>query len=444
MTSSADRPQGRNHDISQNRIDLGKNVVAGLDPEVKTTPYIPELRVHETICEADMRLLDESIVGLISADRVAIPLYSPVAARLNEFIEVIQNDPQQSVKILGIDQMLAAYVLRHANSADHRNDTPVISLEQAISRIGTEELVPLFMALGVRGENATSRSLSVVKHHVWRHAVFSGIFCRLLAPSRGVNADEALACGLLHDFGKAMTIACIEKTFRGHTEVLGKHPEVWMDVLERYHVEIGLVIAEKWGFPAIFSEVISTHHVPQRSSKYRQCVMLAVASDEVFALSNAQPNVTENDLSILSSLAGEKECEIVARFLPSIPIYVESFGLPSPFSKIPASLQKLTTTLKGEPCDVSFEVSSLRSGGVDKYKAKYLAKNGISMVGPAAEESSLVRLTIKTDSGPIEVWATVTLCIPEGKDYLVEAHSVELSGEIEKKWQKFCEAWGVE
>jgi putative nucleotidyltransferase with HDIG domain len=89
------------------------------------------------------------------------------------------------------------------------------------------------------------------------------MLCRELARDRGVSPDEAYVCGLLHDVGRLAAFAAFERLVAG-TRPRGRVPlRRWELLADRWHVALGLAIAERRALPQSIVEVIALHHLQQ-------------------------------------------------------------------------------------------------------------------------------------------------------------------------------------
>gem|GEM_PF-5706996 len=385
--------------------------------------------------------LDEAIVALISQDRARIPPYPAAAEQISRLIGSQNYGMKELTQIIGADQYLAASVLRRANSAAY-GGAVISSLEQAVTRIGTRELVNLVMALGLGQMVASAGPLLQIKHLVWRHAIISAEICRRLAGLRNLPVDEAFVAGLLHDFGKVIAIGCIEEIIEGDPNAAPRPVHDWMKVVERYHLELGLVMVEKWKLPAMIREVVSGHHLRPSKSEFGEFTQLTAASDDVIEILDRQPAVAAVDLSPLNSLRDARECQAVAEFLPRIPDAIQSLGLPSPFA--PARRSRVSqphSTLMGRQRSISFEASGLGSASGQRYQAQYLSPDGLGLMGTTfVQENTLIQLMLSSPVGGFELWGTVTLCAEANGGYRIEVQPMALDGEAKQKWRLLWEA----
>lgn len=160
--------------------------------------------------------------------------------------------------LLGSDAMLAAGVLRLAQSAVYGAEAPPRSLGEATTRLGLRRVTDLCLRVSMETRVFRAAGFDAPMQCLRQHSVFVAEMARLVSQQCLGFDDYAYLCGLLHDVGSAAAIVaivgpsnCPEKpTF----EQLWSH-------LEAIHAECGQLVAQCWGLPPETALVIGQHHV---------------------------------------------------------------------------------------------------------------------------------------------------------------------------------------
>ncbi|HTP29836.1 MAG TPA: HDOD domain-containing protein [Anaeromyxobacteraceae bacterium] len=385
--------------------------------------------------EADFDL-DGAIVELVSKDAVTVPPYPAVAMKVQQLVRREDFGIDELAKLVQSDQALAVDALRAANAAFYSRGMPVTSLNAAIGRIGAKEVSRLALASGLGTLARKPGPLAALKRRAWLEALASGALAQTLAKKRGLNAEEAFTCGLLHDFGKMIAIACVEQILDQHGAACARPIEFWIEVIDRYHVELGLVLAARWELPPLVADVISLHHGPDAQSAGLPLVQLVTTIDEVVALLNARSGLTAEDLGAISGLA-PAECAALASVLEQLPSFIASFeggnGLPPSGASLIES-PSLEQFASG-PAKADFEVLISVQREVRKYRATGIAANNLVVTGSAPlQENVLIELKLGSKP-PLGCWATAKLSWPEGAGYAVLLQPFALSGSAQAIWK---------
>ncbi len=171
----------------------------------------------------------------------------------DRLVELAERDPPFAVR-----------VLRCANSVFSAPATPIVSLPQAIMRLGTQQCASLVLALAVVKVFVPH---SEAQRFLWIHslqtALFARMFCRTL-PRLRRSADQAYACGLLHDIGRFVQFEGAPIDLKRIDETHWASPRELVEVersqLGYDHALLGWHACQKWSLPEMIGEVVRRHH----------------------------------------------------------------------------------------------------------------------------------------------------------------------------------------
>lgn len=387
--------------------------------------------------------LERAMLDLIARDAVKIPPYPAVALRLDALVHKNDFGLNDVATLVASDQVLAADVLRCANSTFYRRGDDVVSLQQAITRIGAREVTRIALASAL-GAAARAGPLQALKRHVWQEALGSAILAQQIARHRKLPAESGFACGLLHDFGRMVATAALEELIsRGsHTQ---PHPEgFWATLIERFHVELGQQVAQKWKLPALIADVIEHHHEGDGAPEHAEMITVIRAVDHVIHDLALRMHLSAKDLAAVPELRDDPERELVARALPELPAFIASFESPdgaraSKSSPAPKLLASEPAVLAGA---VPFDKDVTAHFGKDvvKYKGVTIEAQHLVVRGPnPLRENYLTQLTLQLKP-PLSIWGVPKSCKPEGTGFVVEVRPYALSDEALRRWSELVAA----
>lgn len=283
-----------------------------------------------------LRELDHALQDLVDLGIVPVPPFPAVALRLQQEIRREDFGLAEAAELIGADAALAASVLRCANSAVHRRAVPVTSLIQAVTTLGTQQLVRLLMASGLAASSQAPGVLAPMRRVLWIEGLAGAATCEELARLRGLRIEEAFVLGLLHDFGKIVACSCLELLLQKHRIDHAWPLEAWSSIVERHHVYLGRMTAERWRLPRLVTDVLAAHHArdPYACEDAGLLEVVGVA-DEVVALVMSRPQVSQADLPAALSTA---ERAGLAHLLEGLPEFIAAFESPSSRSIAPSRL----------------------------------------------------------------------------------------------------------
>jgi HD-like signal output (HDOD) protein len=390
----------------------------------------------------DAKDLESLVVDLIKRDNVNIPPYPVVAMRLQRLVGEEDFGMGDLQRVIGGDPVLAATILRYANSAAFRGVTPTSTLESAITRIGAKEVCKIAIASSIGAHAIVTGCLSSLRRRYWRIAMTSSMLCRALAYWRKSNAEEAFICGLLHDFGQVVATACFEEVIARTRDARVLPEATWASCVERFHVELGLVTAARWNLPPMLIGVISSHHNPESDRDHRTVIDIVNACDAIAALLDNDPSPTSESLAALGLLL-PGEPEYIMTVLPKIALAVAALDETTPgkdtgIFRVGSRVLTPHSMLSEPTKQASYKLQVLRSTGHADYETLYFAKDGVCFAGASKlRENSMVRLRVDAPKGPIEVLGVIVHCSTEGSTNRMEAKLFVAEQNTLKTWLGF-------
>ena len=162
------------------------------------------------------------------------------------------------------DPVLAASLIRVANSALYSAADKITRIGNAIQYIGTVQARKIMLAAVLRPLFA---SAGVTR--LWDHSVATAQFCAALAGhTEFVSAEEGLLLGLVHDFGALAIRFAPRETGETYARLVERGcPATYVEHLlfGCDHGEIGAEILTEWNFSDRLIEAVRFHHQPERA-----------------------------------------------------------------------------------------------------------------------------------------------------------------------------------
>jgi putative nucleotidyltransferase with HDIG domain len=393
--------------------------------------------------------LDERLVALIQAGRVKVPAYPAIAMRMAQLLKRPDYSIGELSALISSDQALTAVVMRTANSARMRT-TSLQSLSDALQRIGSNELIRLAFAIGLGHVACEDGVLLDLRRTVWRQSVWSAFMCRELAGRWKLDPEPAFLCGLLHDFGRVVALSCLEEILVSSGADIKLSPARVCQVVEAYHVEIGMVMAEKWSLPALVADVIREHHsIPATAS--RDYVGLVRATDQVVALMESSLLVERSDLESIGGF-GPQERDYVADLLPSLPGLVEGLdpqaGAAQPRISMYMRIQ-VDATDPASADDVvhqaDFEATCCVFGTDNRCNVIGIGPRRLQLLsGRAYAPQTVLQVTLDGEDGPFRMWCTLNSIRKQmrrhGQRYVLEVKPFALTAIAKLGWAQLLAA----
>lgn len=135
--------------------------------------------------------------------------------RSSRWRAIPQADAVQLSALIHRDPALAGQVLRIANSPTYMPRMPIVSLQQAVARLGLNTVTEIAFVASLQGGAFKVPGYEGELKQLWRHAIASAAFAKEIARLRRSNVEAAFLCGVLHAIGKPAllrVVADVEKT----------------------------------------------------------------------------------------------------------------------------------------------------------------------------------------------------------------------------------------
>jgi len=188
--------------------------------------------------ELAQRLIDKSIQG-----KLTMPMLPEVAQKAMQLAQDPDSDSLSLANLIQSDQSLAAHVMRIANSATYSPNGNIISLQQAISRLGMTMIAEITLTAALSAVRFKIKGFEGALDAIWQHALLSGLWSKEVARKARKNVEAAYIGGLLHSIGKPVIIQSLVNEDPTITA------EQCLKVCELCFLQIGVHIAKHWEMP---------------------------------------------------------------------------------------------------------------------------------------------------------------------------------------------------
>ena len=269
-------------------------------PESVSNPPLPQIWPPSSIdstedMEVDLEI--EGSSGIRIPDRLASLLEDceslPRPPGLTFRILQRTRDPGSSThdiaKILAADPVLAAKVIRTANSPVYAQQQPVRSLDRAVTVLGFEATGSTAVSFSLlKSIGATQTEYEIDFKLFWRRSLLSAIAGKLLATSAGdTDPEEVFLACLLQDIGLLALAQAAPSLYSGmaatqlHQDLLVAREQ---SRFSADHSEVGAWMMQTWEFPDEIRQGILASHNPRRLSNgaFGGCVAVSSSIAEVF------------------------------------------------------------------------------------------------------------------------------------------------------------------
>jgi putative nucleotidyltransferase with HDIG domain len=194
----------------------------------------------------------------------------PIPAVTQQLLEVVDN-PDSSMEdianVIQYDPVMTANVLRACNSAYFGLKHPAESIKDAVSMLGTDQVIELvLLKSGAASFSGSQEGYGLEEGEMWRYSVSSAVIAKQMAAKLGLaNKNTIFTASLVKDIGKIILEKYVARVRPKILDLVEKENlsfrEAEKKVLGIDHAELGAMIAKTWKFSPKMVKIIRHHHL---------------------------------------------------------------------------------------------------------------------------------------------------------------------------------------
>ncbi|MBL8860187.1 MAG: HDOD domain-containing protein [Planctomycetes bacterium] len=251
----------------------------------------------KSIAQGSVELRRE-LTRKIENSEIDLPVLPDVASRVLALCQDPDGDPHELGLLIQRDPALAGNVLRIANSAAYAPREPIVSLQQAVSRLGMTTMGDLAIAAAVNGRTQVIKGRDAEMRTLRIHAAATAVWSREVARHRRRNVEAAFLTGLLHDVGRPIVLKAV-------LDLIDESPveeSVIQGFVDEFHAGVGARLIDMWKLPHWISIAIDGHHDLTRAGEHTDLAATVMLGDELAHWSDTPDAEHEAHIRALSIL----------------------------------------------------------------------------------------------------------------------------------------------
>jgi putative nucleotidyltransferase with HDIG domain len=207
--------------------------------------------------------LGEQLVAIvqkrIATNTLVLPSLPTIALKCLNLIRSPNFSLKDASTIVEKDPLLAAQVMRAANSAALATREPAKTILNALSRLGVDKLRTLLVEVSAHKVfESKDQRIAQACRGLWDHSLAVAALGRDIVAlgGGGGEPDVAYLAGLLHDVGKPVVASLLLEAEKmavgGWTSTNSSswiESSAWISVIQSTHRKVGVALAEKWELP---------------------------------------------------------------------------------------------------------------------------------------------------------------------------------------------------
>ncbi len=230
--------------------------------------------------EATVGILEAELRRRATSGSLDLPVLPEVTQQVLAATGRESLDSRELVDLIRRDAAFASHLLRLANSAAYAPVSPLVSLQQAVSRLGLRTIREIALIISCKSRAFQVKGFEDDVRALFKHSLTVGLFAQEIARRRRFNVEDAFLAGLLHDVGRPALIQAAVDAARD----LGLPAPVRAQldaVVGALHEELAEVLIRNWGLSARLAQTVHHHHHPEEAGDLTESASVLRLADEM-------------------------------------------------------------------------------------------------------------------------------------------------------------------
>lgn len=223
-------------------------------------------------------ILDTVISDLKHGD-IEVPMLPEVASKVVRLTQNPESDALELAKLIQGDQTLAGHVMRVANSAAYSPNASMVSLQQAITRLGMRIISEIALAASINTSLFNTPGHEKHIQYVLNCSLAAGLWAKETARSCRKNVEAAFLAGLLNDIGRPVAVQSAIAASKKLNAPLSKDDIKEIELATKQ--KFGLAVLEQWEMPEAVKNVVSYFDRYDDDHEGQQQTMIVVAGTAI-------------------------------------------------------------------------------------------------------------------------------------------------------------------
>lgn len=202
----------------------------------------------------DLNSAIEHLKELLAAGNIDVPMLPECAQQVMTLTQDPESDAEQLATIIQRDPSLGGHVMRIANSAAYTPNSNLVSIQQAITRLGMSEISQIALSIALNGKTFKADGYDNEITSIWREALATALWAKEVSRAIRNNVEAAFLCGLLHNIGQAVIL----QTIATETSKVLDSNQV-QHLYDQFEADFNQIVASEWELPNIVAKAMSAY-----------------------------------------------------------------------------------------------------------------------------------------------------------------------------------------
>ena len=233
--------------------------------EKDTSANCPEPLANSETVEpppGSIKKIIADIIQKFKKNDLNLPVLPEVVKDIQEIINSPSSSVDQLAAIIEKDAVISVRLISVANSVLYRGTDKILSVKQAIPRMGAKETQSIVTTIANKGlYEIKDKTFKKLMEKLWKHSLASAFAARSLSELlRFGDSEKFYFMGLIHDIGKVLILKTLGDL---HQKYESLDIDEMLDEAKAVHTSFGSAILRKWGFGDEYTRMCLLHAGPK-------------------------------------------------------------------------------------------------------------------------------------------------------------------------------------
>jgi HD-like signal output (HDOD) protein len=229
---------------------------------------------------AETKELEAALRLAIVEGFVEVPMLPEVASQALSLAQDPEVSASQMAALLEQDQSLAGHVMRIANSVAYTPMANLVSLQQAIARLGMVVISEIALTAAIGAKLFNTPGYEAYVEYNWQHAMATALWAKTIASEAKLNAEAAFLAGLLHSIGRPAVLQTVLELARQENKTVV--PEQVHHLENQFSQAVTELVVSRWQMPVQVQESVKPYDTLDTTTETGR-IAAAVHAGERFA-----------------------------------------------------------------------------------------------------------------------------------------------------------------
>lgn len=246
-----------------------------------------------------------------------IPTLPVISQKIMEIMENEDSIIKDIAKIIENDQSLTLKILKIANSAFYGSLGKVTSLDNALVKLGMNEVKSIVLGVSIRNFFSDTSEGAFDREQFWRHSIICSQVAKFLGSYFKITNDDSLfLAGLIHDMGKVVLDEYFHQEFLDIIDYVDSNgssfSEAEKSIIGTTHYQVAAKILKQWKFPDEVIMQVLYHHAPWYDNNFEDRSIIIYLSNILTKLAGFPCHTNEKQIDPLE-FSGSSEAGFIIK-----------------------------------------------------------------------------------------------------------------------------------